>query len=232
MTLGAVLANVAILQIAGAGEAAGEQLWSLYYVATALYGMAFPLAAFLLVEGAFHTSDKVKFLKRLIVAALLAEIPLDWATYGFAGVKDWGSKQNYFFTLALGLLVLLLAERLGEKFSTGSVKYNLLTLVLYLMATFTASLFRFEQAGLGILVILAFYLFRGNKVFSLVTVAALYLFFAGNSGALSYFPAIAVLFTWAYNGEEGPHSEKLRFCLYAAYPAVQCLFGVIARLIW
>lgn len=233
MSIGSIMGNIAVMQIGSDAAIAPvpEGAWSLYYVGLILYQMSFPLAAFLLVDGAAHTSDKRSFLKRLLLAAVITELPLDLVQKGVGGIKEWGLSQNYFFTLTLGLLVIWMVELLAERFTAGSMKHNLLTLVLYLAAAFLAGILHFEQGGIGVLVIVALYLFRGNHFLSLLAVLALYVLFMGSYGLPGVIPALSILFTWLYNGTEGLHSRKMRLVLYAAYPAICCVYGVIACLI-
>ena len=70
--------------------------------------LAFPIFAFLLTEGFFHTADLYRYLARLGVFALLSEIPYDLALSG-----TWWNpqRQNVFFTLFISLLLLLALER-------------------------------------------------------------------------------------------------------------------------
>ena len=51
----------------------------LYNAGYVLYLAAFPLSAFLLVEAFLHTADRKKLLLRLLVTALLVELPMDMA---------------------------------------------------------------------------------------------------------------------------------------------------------
>lgn len=78
--------------------------WNTVYEWTRHIGrMVFPLFAYLLVEGFFHTSDRRKYGLRLLLFAVLSEIPYDLAVRG--RFCDWG-KQNTLFSLFLGLIVL------------------------------------------------------------------------------------------------------------------------------
>ena len=221
-------------QVLMAPEQQSEMLGILFYIGQVVYLASFPLCAFLLVEAFKHTSDKKKLLLRLLIAGILAEIPMDMATYGIKQVQLWGQNQNYFFTLVLGVLVLLAVEKITEKAGQGTMKANLLTLLVYLAATMGAILLRTEQSSVGVLTIIALYLFYGNKLFSFVTVAALYVFFTSSTGlniGLEYLPVLSVLLIWAYNGEQGKANGVTRIVFYAVFPVVYCVLGVLSQLV-
>jgi hypothetical protein len=78
--------------------------------------IAFPIFCFLLVEGFVHTHNKWKYAMRLGIFALVSEIPFDLAFR--SKLLDFSS-QNVFFTLLIGLLVMMgfeiIREKLGEK---------------------------------------------------------------------------------------------------------------------
>ena len=65
--------------------------------------LAFPIFAFLIVNGFYHTSNRKNYLIRLGGFALVSEPFFDFALFG-----TWfeTTHQNVFFTLALGLLAI------------------------------------------------------------------------------------------------------------------------------
>ena len=73
--------------------------------------LAFPLFAFLLVEGFFHTRDRRCYGRRLLLAAAVSEIPYDLA---FSGRWMDAQHQNVCLTFFLALVAMELLERYGN----------------------------------------------------------------------------------------------------------------------
>ena len=214
-----------------AGEQLSASLTLTYNMGYLVYLAGFPLAAFLLVEAAKKTSDRKKLLLRLFGAALVVEIPMDMATFGLSEWKSWGLNQNYFFTLCIGLGVIMAVEALAKKYAAGTMANTLSTLAVYLLAAFLAILCRTEQSSIGVLMIVTLFLFYGNKMFSLVSVAALYLLFVRGTTGLEFVPALSVLFIWLYNGEPGSANKWTRGMTYLAFPVAYCTLGVITAVL-
>lgn len=77
--------------------------------------LAFPIFIFLMVEGLYHTRNRWKYLGRLALLAVISEVPFDWAFWITRFQKDNGilvefAHQNVFFTLSIGLLMMILLE--------------------------------------------------------------------------------------------------------------------------
>lgn len=73
--------------------------------------LAFPLYAFLLVNGYEHSSNRLRYALRLGLFALLSQIPFCL----FCGYRDFLSHGNVFFTLLLALLVLWATDSLTKR---------------------------------------------------------------------------------------------------------------------
>lgn len=93
-----------------------SDFWQTAYSSSRNIGrIAFPIFCFLIVEGFIHTRNVWKYASRMFLFALISEIPFDIALKG-----NWyhPMKQNVYFTLLIGLLVLIgidAAERLCQK---------------------------------------------------------------------------------------------------------------------
>lgn len=84
-------------------ELASGVAWSLCGTAMRLVGrVAFPLFAFMIAEGAAHTRDRRWYALRLLLLAVISEIPFDLV----AGNMAFPADQNTVFTLLLGLLAV------------------------------------------------------------------------------------------------------------------------------
>lgn len=214
-----------------AGEQLSKGLTLTYNMGYLIYLAAFPLAAFLLVEAAKKIADQKKLLLRLLVTALVVEIPMDMATFGISEWKNWGLNQNYFFTLCIALGVIMAVDAIGKKVAVGTMGNTISTLGVYLFAAFLSIILKTEQSSIGVLMVITLYLFYGNKMFSLVSVAALYLLFTRRTTGLEFVPALSVLFIWLYNGEQGKTGKAVRTVFYLAFPVAYCILGILAKVL-
>ena len=104
--------------------------------------LAFPIFAFLIVQGAAHTSNIRKYILRLAVFALISEIPFDLAIHD----RLWYlGAQNIFFTLTAGLFVIYCMESRGP---LGRWRGEI-ALATALLAEFLR--FDYGMAGVGVI---------------------------------------------------------------------------------
>lgn len=82
--------------------------------------LASPIFAFLLVEGFFHTRDLRRYVLRLLLLALLSEIPFDLM---YAGTPFFPFHQNVIWTFLIALFCMWVIERAkgeGEPVAHGA----------------------------------------------------------------------------------------------------------------
>ena len=93
-----------------------DHLWATLLPAqdwlTCVGRLAFPIFAFMAVEGYFHTHSFKKYILRLLLFAVLSEIPFD-LMYG--GTWFYPFHQNVIWTLLMGLLGVHLLETVRRK---------------------------------------------------------------------------------------------------------------------
>lgn len=180
----------------------------IYFVCRSIGRLAFPIFCFLLVEGFLHTSNVKKYLLRLGAFAFISEVPFDLA---FFHRPFYLGYQNIFFTLFIGLLVLEAIKQINVRFE--GVKYLILNAVAVISGCVLSILFQTDYNYMGILMILAFYLFRYNRI--LLTVALLIINGIAGQG-IQILAVLAMIPIRFYNGQRGPRINKYVF--YAFYP--------------
>ena len=105
---GLKLLAIVTMAIDHTGVAVGLRYgYSSYDLMRSIGRIAFPLFAFLLSEGVFYTRSRRKYLCGLLIFAVLSEIPFD--------LLDPVGRQNIFWTLALGLAAIILADAIFRK---------------------------------------------------------------------------------------------------------------------
>ena len=159
------------------------------YIAGRVIGrLAFPIFVFLLVEGFYHTRSVPNYLKRLGIFALISEIFFDLAFYNsffqsssgniktdlpkiFSDnqifdtvVKRFMSYQNVFFTLFIGLATIYFMSIIEKKYKDNMVYVNIINAIITIAACLVAAVLRTDYSYKGVLLIVAFYLFRGSKI--------------------------------------------------------------------
>ena len=192
-----------------------HDFWSsLYWPLRYIGRLAFPIFCFLLVEGFVHTSDVKKYMIRMLVFALVSEIPFNLGITG--KVIDLGF-QNVFWELTLGILAMICLETVEKK----NLKYGIqvfLRLGIIVFFALGAEMLNLDYGMYGIISIVALYVFRQNKLSQLVV------------GAISFcweqvapFAFIPIAF---YNGKRG---RNIKYAFYAFYPAHLLILYLIAR---
>lgn len=172
--------------------------------------LAFPIFAFLIVEGALHTRDFKKYVSRIAVFALISEIPYDLAI--FAIPVYWG-QCNILVTFLIGLLCIKVMQKLLVHFNFSPVGYAMGTAV-FLGGAAAARLLHTDYEIYGVMLIYVFYVFRDRKVTK--TLLAILVF---ATMPFLYFPAAASLvLIWFYNDERGYNPAWLRWGFYLFYP--------------
>lgn len=172
--------------------------------------IAFPLFAFLLVEGYIHTSNVKKYMGRLLIFALISEIPFDIALY--SETFYWGH-QNIFWTLLLGVLVLFLVDRLPQRWMGFLAGVAIIIL---------AQVVNTDYAAGGVILIFILYFFRKKPLIKFICMAVI---FGLGYGSTQLFGLIAILPMLLYNGQRGKYS--LKYFFYVFYPCHLLVLQVI-----
>ena len=113
---------------------------------------AFPIFCFLLVQGFLHTHDVKRYAVRLGIFALISEVPFDLALH----IQPfYPQKQNVFFTLLIGLLVIWFL-----KTHKNTLPFRAVGL---LAGAALAELLHTDYGAFGVALIVLLYLLRDKK---------------------------------------------------------------------
>lgn len=179
----------------------GAVLFPQYIQMRIIGRLAFPIYCFLLVEGAVHTSDIRKYEKRLLLFAVLSELPFDLAFYGKVSLGH----QNVFFTLLLGLVVIEQYQRKREKLNN---------VLIFILAMVAAEILHTDYGAGGIVLIFCFFVLYQNVFIKQVV------FILANSLiygiGVQIYAGLAAIPMLLYNGKRGP---GMKYFFYIFYPA-------------
>ena len=204
---------------------------------TCLGRIAYPIFAFLLVEGYFHTRNLKKYALRLFVFAVISEIPFNLM---YVSAPFYPLHQNVIWTLLIGLGMIHLNER--AKHATPARRLLRAASTVILGALLGLISFADYNAA-GVLTILVFYFFRGHRWWSYAgQFACLYYLNFEVLKGLSYeltflgrdfffpqqgFALLALIPIWLYRGRKGHTSPAFRWFCYGFYPAHMLLLYLV-----
>lgn len=192
--------------------------------------LAFPIFAFLIVEGYFHTRSLKHYMLRIFAAALLSEIPFNLM---YAAQPIYPFHQNVLWTFLIALTDIWLAEQIRRcwKWQLALPLSLLTTAVMAAVAGIAMTDYSFA----GVWMVFIFYLFRGRAWWCMLgQLLGMFYLNVHLMGGVSYpitifkmqfevvqqgFALLALLPIWLYRGRQGAHSRAFQYFCYAFYPA-------------
>ena len=204
---------------------------------TCIGRLTFPIYAFMIVEGYFHTKNLKKYVRRLLLFALLSEIPFNLA---MGSSLFYPIHQNVLWSFLISIGLIHWNERVKEK----RILIRLLVAAASLCIGCLGGIVTFvDYYHAGILTALAFYFFRGRKWWHCAAqfLCLWYINFeilGGFSYEVTLFgqtrflerqglALLALIPIWLYRGKQGYHSKTLQLVYYAFYPLHLLILGLL-----
>ena len=210
---------------------------------TCIGRLAYPIFAFMIVEGYFHTKNLKKYVLRLLIFALISELPFNLAVGGgfFAPMH-----QNVLWTFLIAIGVILLNERAKQK------GHRLWLRILIAIGTSGAGavlglLTMVDYYHVGVLTVLVFYFFRGRKwwcyIGQFACIAYMNFEMLGGFGYVfemfgrEFFfvqqglAVLALIPIWLYRGKQGYYNKVMKYIYYGFYPAHLFILWLIAIIV-
>ena len=201
-----------------------EQWYRLDLLLLGIGRMAFPIYCVLLVEGFHYTHSRRKYAARLFVFALISEVPFDMALN--QSVLEF-SYNNVFFTLFLGLRVIMAADWVMERFSSDNLtseigRITLLVVIGMVGCALASYVISCDYGASGVIAIYIMYLLRSKRELGFALAVVSLGVFSGELELLALLMLIPLHF---YNGTRG---KQHKYFFYAFYPLHLLLLALIA----
>lgn len=199
--------------------------------------LAFPIFAFLTVEGYFHTKNLKKYVLRLLIFALLSEIPFNLA---LGSRLFYPIHQNVLWTFLISIGLI----HWNEKAKNKSHLRRILTAAASVIVGLIVGLVTFvDYYHAGVLTVLIFYFFRERKWWCLLC-QGIFLWYVNTEllGGIGFelqlwghtffiarqlFALPALIPIWLYRGKQGPYNKYLRWLYYGFYPVHLLILGLL-----
>lgn len=177
--------------------------------------IAAPLFCYFIAEGYYYTSDKRKYLTRLLLLAAASHYPYNWL-FGYSFFQG----TSIMWGLSLGLIALAAVK-------SEEIPVPLKALVVLVCCGLAIPA---NWNFIAVLWIVVFGVFHGNKhlqIMGFLAVAVLfftrvYLNFGPSHGGYTHWYQLAILIAipliYLYNGEKGRNLKWITVFFYAVYP--------------
>lgn len=185
-----------------------QERWTVLAVVCRLIGrLAFPLFAWLLVQGFLYTSSRKAYLCRLIITGVISEIPFDLAVHD----RLTYASQNTCLTMALGLALIWIAESVSIKLSSEQTSWlsGVFEVLLFALGGCLSWIFRLDYSFMGIFLIAVFYWFRGERRKQCI---------AGSLVSLYEMTAVCAFWLIARTDSKREERRIPRLVFYGGYP--------------
>ena len=203
---------------------------------TCIGRLTFPIFAFLTVEGYFHTKNLKKYVCRLLLFAVISEIPFNLAM-GSSIFFPIHQNVLWSFLISIGLI------HWNEKGKEKQIVRRILVGVASVCIGYIVGIITFvDYYNAGILMVLTFYFFRGKKWSWLGQLICLWYINFEMLGGFSYevelfgqthfiarqgFALPALIPIWLYHGKQGPYNKTIQRIYYGFYPAHLLILGML-----
>jgi len=194
--------------------------------------LAFPIFAFQLAEGYYHTSNFKRYAGRLLLFGLIAELPFNRM---LSGSWIFPFHQNVMFTLLIGLYAIRAMERTIQAQNWNQrVLQGLVMMALCVLAAITFV----DYGGYGVMMILLFAGCRHlpyTRLFQAVGMIAINLFLMegqmipvmGMEFPVQGFAILSLPLIWLYCGEQGRRNKAIQYGSYLFYPLHMLVLAII-----
>lgn len=218
-----------------------DHLWAVSFVDhdifTCIGRLAFPIYAFMIVEGYFHTGNLKRYVTRLLLFAVISEVPFNLVV---GSRLFFPVHQNVLWSFLISIGLIHWNETAKEKPLWQRIPVGIATVcIAYLGGILSFA----DYHHAGIFTVLTFYVFRGKKwQHYLGQLLCMWYINCEMLGGFGYeielfgqthfiarqgFALLALIPIWLYRGKQGYHSKTTQFACYAFYPLHLLILGIM-----
>ena len=158
--------------------------------------ISFPIFAFFIAEGFFYSKDRRRYLLRMLLFAVISELPFDLAFFG----KWYWKYQNVMFSFALAILALMIFEKCRENGKWWGWTLGLLGIG---GCAWASVLLKTDYSYYAVILVAVFYIFRGaGRICS--NGAGLLFQVLDHPHDVQTWSILSFIPLMLYNGEKGP----------------------------
>lgn len=202
--------GAALLGFMNASTIANMDITTLYTICRQIGRLAFPIFAFIIIQGYQHTSKLNVYVRNLVLFALISQ---PFFTYTFYDRLNYVGHLNIFWTLAMGITALALFEKMEER------NQPLLQILIVLVVAWFAEWINVDYGFYGIVLIMGLGILRHQRWGQM---------FFGFLMGLVQSPAASLAFVpiYFYNGKRG---KQNKWFFYLFYPGHLLVLFLIRR---
>ncbi len=180
----------------------------LYFFMRRFGRLAFPIFCFFVVEGFFRTRNVKKYALRMFFFALLSEFPFDYALHH---TQRFTAKQNVYFTLLIGLLVMW-----GVTMMKGMIAVQAMVMALGMI---TSLYLRTDYSYHGVFLIELLFVLRSLPILQSLAGGGYMYWYESTPTQFAFIPLLM------YNGKRG---RQIKHLFYLFYPVHLLILGLIS----
>lgn len=206
--------------------------------------LAFPIFAFMIAEGFHHTKNRKKYMLRLLIFAVITELPFNLVA---GGSLFYVQHQNVLWTFLLSVILLCIYEKIKQNKNTvfKVFAYPIITLVILLAAVLAMT----DYNAIGVITVALFHFTRTDEktashkrafccIVQLLVLCSLNVIVTGTPeysvdicGAyfsIQSFAIFALPIIWLYNGKQGYYNKFIKWSYYLFYPVHCLILGILS----
>ncbi len=190
-----------------------------YDMMRAIGRMAFPIFCYLSVQGFIHTKNIKKYIARLFVFALLAEVPFDLAFFDSFFYIEY---NNVIWSILLGIILLEVIRRYEQN--------HVIVLLSVIVASALGIFLKTDYLYITPLLMGLLYLFRFDKKKQVIAGMMVMLFMYYRSGFIWIASAMfSFVLIWFYDKTK---SRVWKYFFYIFYPAHLLILYFIRKVVF